>query len=183
MTAQDPRDTAGPAPLRYAAAARVLHWLVAVLVVFVLPLGFLLEFFKDGVKLTFYAIHETGGFLILWLMLARLAVRLVRPPPPHLPMPALQQKVADGVHVALYVCLLVQPVAGFLATNAWGFPFALFGVIPIPSPIGKSPDLAPILSGVHVVFGWAILVLFCLHFAGVLYHHIVLRDRTLERML
>ncbi|ODN70988.1 cytochrome b [Methylobrevis pamukkalensis] len=168
---------------RYAPAARILHWLVALLVLIVFPLGVVIDFVKEDVKLTFYLLHESFGFIVLWLMLARVAVRLIYPPPPHVPMPKLQQRVADTVHIGLYVALIVQPLSGFLATNAHGFPLSWFGLVDVWSPIGKSPDIAPILSVVHYVTGWTILILFCAHFGGVLYHHVIRRDETLGRML
>ena len=166
----------------YHPAARALHWLVALLVLAVWPMGFVIEFIKDDAKPRFYLIHESLGFLLLWVMLARLAVRLVFPPPPEPEMPVMQKRVADTVHWLLYGALIAQPVVGFLATNAFGFPLDWFGLVTVWSPIGKS-ELAPTLMSVHVFLGWSILVLFCLHFAGVLQHHVLARDKTLHRML
>lgn len=168
---------------RYNPAARLLHWAVALLVLVVFPFGAVIKFVKDDVKLTFYMIHESLGFLILWLMLARLAVRLVLRPPAEPPMPAIFARTAATVHVALYVALIVQPIAGFLATNAHGFPFAWFGLVEIWSPIAKSPTIAPLFSSIHVIGGYAILLLFLLHMGGVLFHHVIRRDTTLYRML
>ena len=168
---------------RYNAPARLLHWLVAVLVLVVWPVGAVIKFVKEDVKLTFYMVHESLGFVILWLMLARLAVRLIAPPPPEPPMPAIFVKTAGVVHGLLYLVLILQPITGFLATNAHGFPLEWFWTFPIWSPIGKSPDIAPTLSFVHVVLGWSVLVLFALHMGGVLFHHVLRRDTTLYRML
>ncbi|MCB8836627.1 cytochrome b [Aurantimonas sp. VKM B-3413] len=167
---------------RYPVASRVFHWLVALLVLIVWPFGMVIEFVKEDVKLDFYFIHESFGFLILWLMLARLAVRLINPPPPRPPLPVWQERIAGLNHALLYVALIAQPVFGFLATNAFGFPLDWFGLVTVPSPIGKS-DLAPTLMSVHVFLGWSILVLFALHIAGVLHHHLIRRDPMLERML
>ena len=168
---------------RYSVPGRLLHWIVAVLVLVVLPLGAVIKFIEEDVKLTFYMIHESLGFLILWVMLVRLAVRLRKGSPPPVPMPAWEHRLAETVHWSLYGALLLQPVFGFLATNAFGFPLSWFGIVPVWSPIGKSPDLAPILMGVHVFLGYSILVLFLLHMAGVVHHHVLRRDATLYRML
>jgi cytochrome b561 len=171
-------------PVRpYHPALRVLHWLTAVLVFVALPVGFVIDFIKDESKTAFYLVHESAGFLVLWVMLARVVARWIWPPPPNAELPPRLHLVATFVHGALYAALILQPVFGFLATNAFGFPFSLFGVLPIPSPIGKDPALAPYLMGVHVFLGYSILVLFCLHIGGVLYHHVIRRDATLHRML
>lgn len=168
---------------RYSVPGRALHWTVAILVLVVFPFGAVIKFVEEDVKLTFYLIHESLGFIVLWIMLARLAVRLTRKPPPPLPMPVWEHRLSTMVHWALYAALILQPVFGFLATNAFGFPFSWFGVLPIWSPVGKSPDLAPYLMAVHVTLGWTILVLFVLHMAGVFLHHVLRRDATLYRML
>lgn len=168
---------------RYRRAARVLHWLVAAMLVFVWGMGAVIGFVTEEVKLTFYMIHESFGFLILLTMLARSAVRWFNPPPAPVPMPLWERRLADVVHAALYVMLVVQPVMGLLATNAHGFPFALFGVVPIPSPVGEAPGIAPVFSAVHFVGAWVILLLVVLHVGGALRHHALRRDPTIYRMI
>lgn len=176
--------TVMPTIERYGVAQRLLHWGVMLLVVVVFPLGAVIKFVKDDVKLGFYMLHESFGFIVLWLMLARLAVRLANPPPPHpATMPPFLEKVAGTVHVLLYVALIAQPILGFLMTNAYGFPLRLFDLVPIWSPIGKDEVLAGYLKLGHVALGWAILALVAGHIGGALYHHVIRRDETLYRML
>ena len=167
----------------YHPALRVLHWITVVLVILALPLGAVIKFIVEESKTTFYLIHESFGFLVLWVMLARVAVRLIYRPPPTTEENPLLRTVAAVVHYALYAALILQPIFGFLATNAFGFPFRLFGVIPIPSPIDKDLTIAPYLMAVHVGIGYSILALFCLHIGGVLFHHVIRRDQTLYRIL
>lgn len=97
-------------------------------------------------------------------------------------MPAIFRFAAGIVHVLLYVTLIVQPILGFLTTNAYGFPLVWFGQFQVWSPIGENPTLAPLLKSAHIATGWAILVLFVLHMAGVVFHHVIRRDATLYRM-
>ena len=177
------QDRISSHPLAYPVASRLMHWAVAVLVLAVWPLGAMISVVKDDAKTGFYFFHESLGFLILWLMLARMALRLLYPPPPHPPMPVWQARIANLVHGLLYVVLIVQPIVGFLATNAFGFPLDWFGLGTVWSPIGKSDDLAPILMQVHEILAWSILALFVLHMGGVLHHHILRRDATLHRMI
>lgn len=166
----------------YAAPSRWLHWLVAVLLFATLPLGAVIKFVAEDDKLTFYMLHESIGFVILWLMLARLAVRLVRPPSPGPILPLWERRLSGFVHVALYAVLIVQPIVGFLATNAFGFPLEWFWLFTVPSPLGEDQTLAPRLMAVHVALGYAILVLFAAHITGVLWHRLYRRDGILRRM-
>lgn len=151
------------------------------LVFAVWPLGMLLKYFKDDVKLDFYLLHESFGFLVLWLMLLRLGMRLAQGGPER----SLDWtgNVSRIVHWLLYGALIVMPVSGFLATNAHGFPLQWFGILPIWSPIGREPAIAPFFSVLHTGTAWIILALVGLHIAGALFHRIIRRDDVFQRML
>ena len=103
--------SAGPA---YSVTARVLHWIVAVLVLFQIPVGIIIANEWGGaVQETLYSLHKSVGVVLLPLVLARLIYRLTHPP---LPLPAditaLQQFAAHATHWTLYGLLIAQPVAG-----------------------------------------------------------------------
>jgi cytochrome b561 len=172
----------GLGSVRYRPALRVLHWLVAVLVFVTWPLGLMIDFVKDEVKLDFYLVHESLGFLVFWIMLLRIGLRATSPSPPR-DVPALERLIASSVHGALYVFLVLMPVSGFLATNAHGFPLKWFGLFTVWSPIGKAPDIAWTLSAIHEWSAWILLFLVALHIGAALFHHIVRRDETLYRIL
>ena len=167
---------------RYSPAARILHWIVATLVFLTWPLGLMIGFVKDEVKLDFYLIHESLGFLLLWVMLLRVGVRLYKPAP-AIEGPAFERIAAHSVHGLLYLFLIIMPVSGFLATNAHGFPLQWFGLVPVWSPIGKSPEIAPAFSAIHEWCAWIILTLVALHMLAVIFHHLIRRDATLYRIL
>lgn len=134
-------------------------------------------------KLRLYNLHESLGVTVFVLALARIVYRRVNPPPPLPPdTPALVRLAAHVTHVALYALLLLMPVIGFLATNAWGFPLSLFGVLPLPSPIGKNEALAQWLSLFHFSGAISIILLIGGHLAGVVYHTFIRRDGLLKRM-
>ncbi len=167
---------------RYRPALRILHWLVAALVFITWPLGLMIGFVKDDVKLDFYLVHESLGFLVLWVMLLRVGVRLTCSPPPR-HGPAVERAAAASVHGFLYVFLILMPVSGFLATNAHGFPLEWFGLVTVWSPLGKSPEIAWTLSAIHEWSAWILLTLVALHIGAALFHHVVRRDDTLYRIL
>lgn len=171
---------------RYVAPARWLHWLTAGSILVILTAGIWMVFFEpedEAFKLRLYNVHESFGVAVFLLALARLWVRRRNPPPP-LPedMPGWMRLAARLNHAALYVVLVVQPVTGFLATNAWGFALRWFGLVPIPSPIGREEALAPVLSLLHFVGALALLVLLGMHLGAVVFHTFVRRDGILARM-
>jgi cytochrome b561 len=167
---------------RFRPALRILHWVVAVLVFLTWPLGLMIGFVKDDVKLDFYLVHESLGFLVLWVMLLRIGFRITRPVPSRI-APAIERLAADSVHGLLYLFLVLMPVSGFLATNAHGFPLKWFGLFTVWSPIGKAPDIAWTLSAIHEWSAWILFALFALHIGAALFHHVVRRDETLYRIL
>lgn len=167
---------------RYPATSRMLHWIVAALVLATWPLGFFIKFTKNEVTLDFYLVHESLGFLVLWVMLLRVGNKLLVQAP-HAEGPAIERMAASTVHGLLYLFLIVMPVSGFLATNAHGFPLVWFGLIPVWSPLGKTPDIAWTLSSIHTWSAWTLLALFALHIGAVLLHHVIKRDNTLYRIL
>ncbi|MGV8935686.1 MAG: cytochrome b [Allorhizobium sp.] len=167
---------------RYPATYRILHWLIAALVLATWPLGMVIKFVKNEVSLDFYLVHESLGFLVFWLMLLRVGNKLLVRAPPAEGAP-IEKMAANSVHGLLYVFLIVMPLSGFLATNAHGFPLVWAGLVPVWSPIGKSPDIAWAFSAIHAWSAWILLALFALHIGAVLLHHVIKRDHTLYRIL
>jgi cytochrome b561 len=167
---------------RYCGASRVLHWITALLVFLTWPLGLMIGFVKDQVKLDFYLVHESFGFLVLWVMLLRVGARLSQAAPP-MTGPAIERIAAQTVHGLIYIFLIIMPVSGFLATNTHGFPLQWFGLVWVWSPLGKSPEIAPTLSAIHEWSAWIVLGLFALHMLAVIFHHLIRRDATLYRIL
>jgi cytochrome b561 len=172
---------------RYPTAARALHWLTAALLVAMFVLGAWITAFEpkdEAFKLLLYDIHESTGIALFAIVLLRLLRRLGNPPAP-LPsrLPAVLRFAAHANHGLLYLMLLVQPVLGFLATNAWGFPVTWAGLVPIPSPIAHDERIAPVLSTLHWYGALTLLVLIGAHLSGAAYHGLIRRDGVVQRML
>ncbi len=177
---------AAPA-LRYVASSRWLHWIMAALMAVVIVVGVWIKYFEpasEPFKMRLYNLHESLGVVVFVLVLVRLVNRWRHPPPP-LPAgtPALIHFAASATHMGLYALLVLMPVIGFLATNAWGFPLTVFGVLPMPVPLGKNEELAKLLSLLHLSGAIAVVMLIGGHLMGVLYHTFVRRDGLLRRMM
>jgi cytochrome b561 len=117
---------------RYSLIQRLIHWLVAVIALCVMAVGLTLGTLGfDGTKDAFgidvtnllYKYHKTFGVVLLGLMTLRLIVkRLLGAPEYSPPLPAFNRSASAAVHGLLYVTLLVQPVLGWAATAAGGYP-------------------------------------------------------------
>lgn len=139
----------------------------------------------EALKLRLFDMHANFGVTLFALTVLRLLNRAGNPPAPlpdHVPGPV--HFAARANHFLLYAILLVQPIIGFLNTNAWGFPVNYFGLFTIPSPIGKQPeDVAKAFTLAHWYGAVTLAALFTLHIAGVLYHGVIRRDGVVKRML
>ena len=170
-------------PLRYTRTAVVLHWLLAVAILVALAVGWrVADLPTSPQKLRLVNWHKWGGIVILALSLLRLAWRATHRPPPAPPMPPWQARAASLTHAALYVLFVAVPLAGWSFSAAAGFPVVLFGIWPLPDPVGRDRALADLLRALHAGLAWTLALLVVLHVAGALKHHVVDRDGLLARM-
>lgn len=168
----------------YTRTAVALHWLVAALVITALTLGWTMtDMVFSPLKLRLFNWHKWVGVTVLALMLVRTFWRLAHPPPVPLPMPAWQRLFTRVVHGLLYVMLLVQPLTGWIFSNAEGFPIVYLGLIPLPNLVSKDKALGEIVKEIHTAGGWVLAVAIGLHLLAAIKHHYYDRDETLGRML
>lgn len=170
---------------RYDGLTRTFHWLTAALVIFMFASAHIWENLAKGAPLRkgLQSVHISLGIALAVLIAARIAWRLFggnRPKTDTHPAVNLAAKVGHG---CLYLLLLAQVVLGFLFRWAQGEPFNFFGLFPIPAPFVIDHDLRGTFGNLHDNVAWAIILLAGLHAGAALWHHYILGDSTLRRML
>ena len=188
MTDQTSFDTAtriaaGDDGTSYDNVAIALHWMTALLVIANFTLAQTWDWFAKPVKGLMEGTHMSFGVLLTVVIFARLIWRVM---PGH-QMSSLEagwMRIASkSVHYALYALLVAEAALGFAFRWGAGRPMEFFG-LGIPPLIGEiARPLRRELREFHEWIGWAIIVIALLHAAAALYHHYVLKDRVLERML
>jgi cytochrome b561 len=167
----------------YTRTAKALHWLIALLIFAVFPLGLYMHDLKlSPVKLQLYSYHKWVGMTILLLAIVRLLWRITHRPP-ALSLPRLQQIASSAVHHLLYVLMLAIPLTGWLMSSAKGYQTVLFGILPLPDLLAKDKELGHTLENVHQSLNYILLLLVAVHIAAALKHHFIDRDDVLARML
>ena len=109
----------------------------------------------------------------------------VRHPAAALPSALARTEIALAryTHLALYIALIVMPLAGYLNAAAAGHTVSFFGVFSIPLLLPENGRLSQAAIVVHLV-GQNLLYLFiALHVGAALYHGVLTRDAILDRML
>ncbi len=170
---------------QYTRTAKGLHWLMALLLIGLIMLGFYMHDLPlSPEKLQFYAWHKWAGvsaFLLVWI---RLAWR-IRHRPPALPvdMPKVMQLAAHAGHAMLYLLMLAIPLSGWLMSSAKGFQTVWFGVLPIPDLLGKDKALGDLLADVHTALNLLFIAVLVAHVGAALKHHFIDKDDILRRIL
>jgi len=167
----------------YGLLARAFHWIIAVLILGLLPVGLFMGGMDNSpVKFQIFALHKSFGLLVFFLGLGRIVWRFVSPPPDHLETHAHWEiTLASATHFWLYACIIGMPLSGWLMSNAGEFPVPFFG-IQMPALIGKDEGLGDLFYNVHAILAYTLLFMLGLHIAGALKHHVIDKDETLERM-
>ena len=174
--------TANNSP-QFALTLRVLHWLMAVLLLAMLFIGVSMVV-RMGDYHWLLALHRPLGILILLLAAARLITRLFTGTPP-LPSNMLRPErvVARISEIMLYALFIALPLIGWAMLSAGHYPVVMFGRMTLPPILPAQPELYAILRTTHTVLAYLLFFVFLAHLSAVLFHTLILRDGLLSRML
>ncbi len=170
---------------KYDVVAMALHWLIALLIIFMLVFGE--DLINRRTPDTFNAsIHASIGAAILLLSVIRLLWRTRKPSPP-LPgtMRSWEIALSKITHIIFYVMMIGLPISGWLAFSDTvakhpGFAgtsfFGLLPVVQISYAVGVPFDV------IHSLGSNFMIALVSLHVLAALKHQFVDRDNLLGRM-
>ena len=168
---------------RFAAASRLLHWLMAPMIIAMLFVGVGMAASVSRRYDLLVSIHRPLGIAILVLCVARIVNRFINPPP-DLPdtVPPLQRFVAKASHVALYALMLMMPLVGWAMLSAARYPVVLYGPVRLPPISPHDLTLYAWLRDLHTVLAYLLFATFLAHFGAALYHGLIRRDGVFGSM-
>ncbi|MEM8653632.1 MAG: cytochrome b/b6 domain-containing protein [Pseudomonadota bacterium] len=182
---------------RYGSLSKTFHWLTALLILTLMPLGLIANDMayqiKTGAETAdsfvartawLFSLHKTLGVAVFFVALLRILWALSQPKPGLLhPDRKVESLAAETVHWLLYGSLVLVPLSG------WIHHAAASGFAPIWWPFGqglplvpKSEAVAGAMGGAHWVLTKVLGIAVLLHVAGALKHHLIDKDATLRRM-
>lgn len=178
--------TAEPRQSRYPNTAILLHWLVLLLVISAYACILLRENYERGsdIREGLKAWHFTLGLSVLAATLLRAGLRaFVWKAPDIVPAPPrMLHNLSIAAHSAIYVWLLAMPIAGWVILSAEGDQVLFWG-LNLPPLTGADRALAKQVEELHEAGGTVGYFLLGLHAVAALFHHYVMKDNTLVRML
>jgi cytochrome b561 len=169
-------------PTRFALLSRILHWLMAAMLLTMLFIGAaMVASIGDYHKLV--ALHRPLGIAILILAVVRVINRRLTTLPPFPPtMSPLERRVASASERLLYTLMFALPLVGWGMLSAGHYPIVMFGPVHLPPILPANPLLYTVLRKTHTILAYLLFLTFLAHLTAVLFHTLVIRDGLLNRM-
>ncbi|WP_421569985.1 cytochrome b [Stenotrophomonas sp. PD6] len=162
--------------------ARVLHWLMAALILTMLFVGVTMVASLQW-RPWLVDLHRPLGIAILLLALLRLVNRLRhRPPPLPADLPAWQAAAAHASHWVLYGLMLAMPLVGWAMLSAGGYPIQMWPGVLLPPIVPHDPSLYAALRSAHSLLAYVLFATVVLHLCAALFHLWVRRDGVFQAM-
>jgi cytochrome b561 len=167
---------------QFAWSSRVLHWLMAAMVLGMLFIGVaMVASLADYHRLV--SIHRPLGITVLVLVLIRFVNRQLRPPPPFLAtMSPLERLAATASERLMYALMFALPLIGWGMLSAARYPIVMCGPLHLPPILPRSTLVYTVLRRAHTALAYLFFLTFIGHLSAVLFHTFVLRDGLLLRM-
>src|SRR5579863_8431045 len=169
----------------YNTAAIILHWLIAAAIVVQVFLGWWMnEWVPDhsAIQDQIQTVHISLGVTMLLLVVIRIAIRLIWPPPPiPAATPGWAKVGAAASHTIFYFLLVLLPLSGWLVASLHAPPIHVWG-LPWPrlpffrALLGQHPSKSVhhLAQHIHVfILMWILVITFALHVAAALWHQVV----------
>lgn len=158
--------------MKYSFFSRVLHWLMAFVIIFMIFLGlFMDEVSKEfEYRMTIYNFHKSIGVLLIFLITVRLINRFINKPPIlQNSIPKIERIIANIAHISMYILMFLIPISGYLMSNSYGFPVSFFS-FEMPVLVATNIENAKLFSEAHEFLSFSLLFIIILHIVAVIKH-------------
>ncbi|WP_412971286.1 cytochrome b [Glaciecola sp. MF2-115] len=168
----------------YSPISIYLHWIMLALLIGAyasIELRVVLERGSDA-RALIKVVHYMFGFSIFALVWWRLIARIRTASFEREKYGKFQEVVSKLMFIALYVLMIAMPILGYVLISAEGKDIAVLGMN-LPLLDIQNEDLAHQVEEIHETFGKVGYFLIGFHALAGLFHHFIVKDDTLKRML
>ena len=169
---------------KYGKVAIILHWLMALMVIALVFIGFNLDDIEKPLKFTIIGLHKATGTLVLILALFRWYWMISNESPaPVESMSKAEIGISHATKWILMLALIGMPLSGIIMSMFAGHSIDIYGLFEISPMLEKNIDTAKAFGSLHELGGYAISIVIALHILAALKHHFINKDNVLKRML
>jgi cytochrome b561 len=166
----------------------MFHWVTVVFVAGLIPVGVYMAYrgnvlnVWDATTNNLYSMHKAAGFIVLWLVVARLAYRISAGAPPSEPTLAAWQKgLSHATHWGIYALLLIVPFLGWYGVSLYGAT-SILGPIGLPSIAAQDQAAAARVLWWHGTLALVLAALIAAHVGAAIMHLVIFKDGVFGRM-
>lgn len=164
---------------KYSKGAIIVHWLTALLIFILFPLGKYMAGVEPAEKMGLIKAHSSLGIIVLLLTVIRTWLFFKAPRPAELKTGSnLNDKLAVWLHNAFYFLLFGIAISGIAAMIVGGYGEAIKSGN--SELIINRNKIAPIKG--HAILTSILMLLFVMHVIGVIKHYVVMKENTLKRI-
>jgi cytochrome b561 len=164
--------------------SQIFHWLMFIIIICMFVVAYIMaDMEPSDLKWQLYMLHKSTGFLMFLLVFLRLGWRKISKIPDYpATMPNWQKKAAEINIWILYALIILMPLSGLAMSLFGGHDISVYNFFIIPA-ITKVAWLGDFFHEVHEFISSAIYGIVGLHIIAALYHHFIIKDNILKRML
>lgn len=166
---------------RYDRVQIILHWLIALIIFFMIGLGLYmiglpkqseLPLGEESVRAFYFLLHKSMGLTLAMLIILRVIWRLTHKAP-SLPetVSKWQQRVAALVHSAIYVLMVIIPISGYLQSMYSKYDTKFWGVV-LPRMAEADKVAREQFTELHEILVFTLIGLIVIHLAAAIKHRI-----------
>ncbi len=164
---------------KYSKGHIIIHWLTALLIIALFPLGKYMATMQASEKLFLIKIHAILGIIVFLLTLVRSYLFFKSKRPENLKTGhKINDKLAVWIHNAFYFLLIAISIAGLATIFVGGYVDALKSGM--SDLIVSKENIMPLKA--HELLATITIVLLALHVLGVIKHYVLTKENSLKRM-
>ncbi|NKB32898.1 MAG: hypothetical protein GKR91_07350 [Pseudomonadales bacterium] len=168
--------------INYTRARKIMHWLLAVLILFWLFVsGNFVSSAEGEQKGMILMFHSGGAIVILGLMLFRYSLRRKSPVPPMEALKPWEKVWSVRLHLSFYFMIGLMVLSGILQGIFFEQEVRVFGLINIT--VGHNESMQAIFNNVHWLIANLIKLAIAIHVLAAIKHQFIDKQPFIKRMV